>query len=414
MEKRVVITGLGIVSCLGNDIKTFWNNLKAGVCGIDTITEFPVDGLAVKIGGKVRNFHPEEYGMEKPFIRKQDPFAIYGMAAAWQAMLDSGLKAGENIDNYRLAVNLSSGVGGFETIFRECSKMHDDPAGTWVSPSFIPTMIANIAAGQIALHFQAYGQCMNVSTACATSTHAIGEAYRLIKHGYADAVISGGTDHCTIPIGLAGFANCKAITRDEDPKHAGKPFSLDRSGFVMADGAASLILEEYEHAKARGAHIYAEINGYGASCDAYHSTAPRPDGTTQAACIRMALEETGFDPQKDVVYLNAHGTGTKLNDASETKALKVAFGDFAYKLHISSTKSMHGHMMGATGGAEAIATILALQEGIIPPTINLDTPDPECDLNYTPNKAEKAEITLGLSDSFGFGGQNACLAFRKI
>ena len=332
---------MGCITPVGNSVPEFWDNLKAGVCGIDTITEFPVDGLAVKIGGKVRNFNPEDYDVPKPFLRKQDPFAVYGLAAAWQAMQESGLKAGENIDNFRLAVNLSSGEGGFETIYRECVKMHDDPAGTWVSPSFIPTMIPNIAAGQIALKFQAFGPCMNISTACATSTHAIGEAYRLIKHGYADAVISGGTDHCTIPIGLAGFANCRALTRAEDPKYASLPFNLNRGGFVMADGAAAVILEEYEHAKARGAHIYAEINGYGATCDAYHSTAPRPDGTTQAECIKMALRETGFDPEKDTVYLNAHGTGTLLNDRSETNAIKLAFGDYARSLHISSTKSMH-------------------------------------------------------------------------
>ncbi|MBO4843701.1 MAG: beta-ketoacyl-ACP synthase II [Bacteroidales bacterium] len=418
MNKRVVVTGLGAITPVGNDVKTFWQNLLDGVCGIDYINEFPTDQLEVKIGGKIRDFNPEEYGMDKPFCRKQDKFTIYAMAAAWQAMQDSGLSAAEdesqNIDPFRLGVYMSSGIGGFETIYRETQKMFDDPSGRWVSPNFIPTMISNIAGGQIAIKFNAKGSCIDILTACASSTHSIGEAYRNIKHGYSDAIIAGGSDHCTIPIGLAAFNSCKAITKEPNPKHASLPFNADRAGFVMADGAAALILEEYEHAKARGAKIYAEIVGYGSTCDAYHSTAPRPDGSTQARCITEALEEAKFDPKKDCVYINAHGTGTHLNDVSETKAYKLAMGDFAYKCHISSTKSMHGHLFGATGAAEAIATVLALQNGIIPPTINLDNPDPECDLDYTPNKAVKAQITLGLSDSFGFGGHDGCIAFRKV
>ena len=417
MDKRVVVTGLGAITPVGNDVKTFWKNLQDGVCGIDYITEFPTDQLEVKIGGKIRDFNPEDYGMDKPFYRKQDKFTIYAMAAAWQAMQDSGLNAqegeGQNIDPFRLGVYVSSGIGGFETIYRETQKMFEDPSGRWVSPNFVPTMISNIAGGQIAIKFNAKGSCIDILTACASSTHSLGEAYRNIKHGYSDAIIAGGSDHCTIPIGLAAFNSCKAITKEPNPKHASLPFNADRAGFVMADGAAVLVLEEYEHAKARGANIYAEIVGYGSTCDAYHATAPRPDGTTQARCISEALEEAKFDPKKDCVYINAHGTGTHLNDVSETKAYKLAMGDFAYKCHISSTKSMHGHLFGATGAAEAIATVLALRDGIIPPTINLDNPDPECDLDYTPNKAKKAEITLGLSDSFGFGGHDGCLAFRK-
>lgn len=414
MERRVVVTGMGIVSCIGNDVRTFWQNLLNGVCGIDVISDFPVESLAVKIGGKVKNFAPEDFGIEKPFARKQDRFTLYAMAAAYQAMQDSALVCGENIDNYRVGVNVSSGIGGFETIFRECEKMVEDPSGQWVSPNFVPTMISNIAAGQIAIKYQAYGPCMSIATACASSTHSLGEAYRTIKHGYADAMISGGTEAATIPIGLAAFANCKALTREENPQHASLPFNMNRGGFVMADGAAVLVLEEYEHALKRGATIYAEITGYGATCDAFHATAPRPEGNTQAECIKIAAQQSGFDPEKDNVYVNAHGTGTHLNDISETIAYKLAFGDFASKLHISSTKSMHGHMLGATGAAEAIAAILSLKEGIIPPTINLDTPDPECDLDYTPNKALKSDVTLALSDSFGFGGHNACLAFRKV
>lgn len=411
--KKVAVTGMGIISCIGNDITTFKNNLFNGVCGIDRITEFPTDNLPVTIGGKIRDFNPEDYGMDKPFIRKQDPFTIFGMAAAWQAMQDSGLESGKNIDPFRLCTYVGSGIGGFQTIQRELDKFKEDPSGQWISPNFIPTMIGDIAGGQIAIKHGAKGSCIDIVTACATATHSLGEAYRTIRHGYADAVIAGGTDHCTIPIGLAGFANARALNKSLDPHYASLPFSADRAGFVMADGAAILILEEMEHAKARGAHIYAELVGYGSTCDAYHATAPRPDATTQAECISEALREAGFDSRKDNVYINAHGTGTQLNDVTETAAYKLAFGDFAYKCHISSTKSMHGHMFGATGAAEAIATVLALENGIIPPTINLNHQDPQCDLDYTPNKAVRSDVTLGLSDSFGFGGHNACIAFRK-
>lgn len=417
MGRRVAVTGLGVVTPVGNDVSTFWKNLQDGVCGIECITEFPTEDLPVKIGGKIRDFNPEAYGLDKPFVRKQDPFTIYALAAANQAMADSGLCAdGEcaNIDPARLGVYVSSGIGGFTTIFSEVGKMYEDPSGRWISPTFIPTMISNIAGGHIAIRHHAQGPCIDVVTACASSTHSLGEAFHAIKDGYADAIIAGGTDHCTIPIGLAGFANTRALSREEDPKHASLPFNADRGGFVMADGAAVLILEEYEHAVARGAVIYAEMVGYGSTCDAYHATAPRPDGTTQARCISLALQEASFDPSKDNVYINAHGTGTRLNDVAETVAYKTAFGDFAYKCHISSTKSMHGHMFGATGAVEAVATVLALRDGIIPPTINLDNPDPECDLDYTPNRAVRSEVNLGLSDSFGFGGHNACIAFRKV
>ena len=416
MNRRVVITGLGIISPVGNDVPTFWNSLKEGVCGIESITDFPTDILPVKIGGRVKDFDPDRYGIDKPFMRKQDWFTIYGVAAARQAMDDAGLCAegdGQNIDPCRLGVYVGSGIGGFNVQQREIGKFLEDQSGQWLSPLFIPTMISNMAAGNIAIRHHATGPCIDVVTACATSTNSLGEAFRAVRHGYADAIIAGGTDQCTIPIGLAAFANAKALTRAEDPKYASLPFNANRGGFVMADGAAVLILEEYEHAKARGARIYAEMVGYGSTCDAYHMTAPRPDGTTQAESISIALREAGFDPSRDEVYVNAHGTGTKLNDAAETLACKIAFGDFAYKCHISSTKSMHGHMFGATGAAEAIATILALRDGIVPPTINLDCPDPECDLDYTPNKAVEAALTLGISNSFGFGGHNACIAFRK-
>ena len=414
MSKRVVITGLGVLSCLGHDVDTFWKNLVNGECGIDYIEGFPTDGFEVKIGGEVRDFVPENFGMDKPFIRKQDKFTVYAVASAYQAMKDSGLVSGENIDPFRLGVYIGSGIGGFETIPREVSKILEDPTGRWISPNFVPCIIGNMAAGQVAIKFQANGPCIDVVTACATSTHAIGEAYRAIKHGYADAILSGGTDKAVIPIGVAAFANAKTLSKIEDPKKASLPFNANRDGFVMAEGSAVLMLEEYEHAKARGAKIYAEVVGYGSTCDAYHATAPNKEGTTQARCISDALSEAGFDPKKDNLYVNAHGTATHLNDLSETKACKLALGDFAYKAHISSTKSMHGHMLGATGAAEAIASVLALRDGIVPPTINLDTPDPELDLDYTPNEAVKSDLTLAISNSFGFGGHNGCLAFRLV
>ena len=414
--KRVVITGMGVVSPVGNDVQTFWQNLLAGVCGIDLIREFPTDELPVKIAGLVKDFDPLAFGMDKGFVRKQDRFTLYGVAAAAQAVADSGLEAageGANIDPFRLGVYVGSGIGGFETQYREALKMAEDPSGHWVSPLLIPTMISNIAAGHIAIRTGAKGPCLDIVTACATSSHCLGEAFRAIRHGYADAIIAGGCEHMVTPLGIAGFANAKALSRAEDPQYASLPFNANRGGFVMGDGAAVLVLEELEHALARGAKIYGEMVGYGNTCDAYHATAPRPDGTTQARCISLALQEAGYDPAKDTLYINAHGTGTHLNDLAETQAYKLALGADAYRAHISSIKSMTGHMFGAAGAAEAIATVMALRDGIIPPTINLDCPDPECDLDYTPNKAVKSDITLGISDSLGFGGHDACVAFRK-
>ena len=326
MDKRVVITGMGVISPVGNDVDTFWSNLCNGVSGIDYITAFPTEQLPVKIAGIVKDFNPEEYGMDKPFVRKQDTFTLYGVAAAYQAVRQSGICSqgeGQNIDPFRLGVYVGSGIGGFATQYREISKMIEDPSGQWISPLFIPTMISNIAAGHIAIKNQAKGPCLDIVTACATSTNAMGEAYRAIKHGYADAIITGGCESSTIPIGIAGFANAKALSRSNDPAYASLPFNGNRGGFVMGDGAAMLVLEEYSHAKARGARILGEMVGYGNTCDAYHSTAPRPDGSTQAECIRLAIKEAGFDASKDNVYINAHGTGTKLNDAAETLAYKL-------------------------------------------------------------------------------------------
>lgn len=413
MNRRVVITGTGIISPVGNDTETFWKNLLEGYCGIELIKSIPTDDLPVKIAGEIKDFNPADYGIEASFSRKQDKFTIYAVAAANQAMQQAGLNTGEdgNIDPFRLGVYVGSGIGGFSTQVRETEKILKD-GPKWVSPLFIPTMIANIAAGNIAIRHKACGPCLPVVTACATSTHAIGEAFRAIKHGYADAIIAGGSEAAVIPLAIAGFANAKALSKAEDPKYASLPFSADRGGFVIAEGAAILILEEYEHAVARGAEIIAEICGYGNTCDAYHVTAPNPDGTTQCAAIKMALNEAGYNSD-DTLYINAHGTGTALNDVSETKAFKMALGNDAYKAHISSTKGATGHMLGAAGAAEAIATVLALKHGTVPPTINLTNPDPELDLDYTPNKPVNADLTIALSDSLGFGGHNGAIAFRK-
>ena len=413
MNRRVVVTGTGVITPVGNDVNTYWKNLLDGVCGIDFIKAIPTDDLPVKIAGEVKDFNPADYGIETSFARKQDRFSVFAVAAAWQAMNQSGLTSAEdgNINPFRLGVYVGSGIGGFATMVRETEKILNE-GPKWVSPLFIPTMIANIAAGNIAIRNNACGPCLPVSTACSTSTHAIGEAYRAIKHGYADAIIAGGTEAVILPLGITGFANAKALSRSEDPKYASLPFNKNRGGFVMSEGAAILVLEEYEHAVARGAEILAEVCGYGNTCDAHHVTAPRPDGTTQAAAFRQALDEAGYTSD-DVLYINAHGTGTALNDVSETLAFKKALGEDAYKAHISSIKGSIGHMLGAAGAAEAVATVLALKNGVVPPTINLDEVEPECDLDYTPNHPVETDLTIAMSDSLGFGGHNSCIVFRK-
>lgn len=414
MERRVVVTGLGVVSPVGNNVNTYWDSLVSGKCGIDTIKAFSVDDLPAKVAGEVKDFDPSAYGIEPAFARKQDRFTLFAVAAVSQAMQQSGLSAAEdgNIAPERLGVYFGSGIGGFTTQVRETEKLLKD-GPKWVSPLFIPTMISNIAAGNIAIRNNARGACVPVVTACATSTHNIGEAYRAVKHGYADAVIAGGSEAVILPLAIAGFANAKALSRAEDPNYASLPFNKNRGGFVMAEGAAVLVLEEYERAVARGAEILAEVCGYGNTCDAYHVTAPRPDGTTQATAVKQALDEAGYTSE-DCLYINAHGTGTQLNDVSETAAIKLALGEDAYKVHVSSTKGATGHMLGAAGAAEAVASVLALKTGTVPPTINLDEIDPECDLNYTPNVFAKADLTMALSISLGFGGHNGCLAFRKF
>ena len=411
MEKRVAVCGMGVISPVGNTVPEFWDSLVNGRNGISLIKDMDLQDLPVKVSADVKGFSPADYGIEAPLARKQDLFTLYALAASIQAVSQSGLKSGENIDASRFGVYVGSGIGGFTTIYREIEKMVKD-GPKWVAPTFVPTMIPNMAAGHIAIRHGACGPCLPITTACATSTNTIGEAYRAIRHGYADAIIAGGTEAARIPIGIAGFCNARTLSRSADPDYASIPFNSRRDGFVLGEGAAVLVFEEYEHAKARGAHILAEICGYGNSCDAYNATAPRPDGSTQAAAIRMALDQAGYT-SGDCLYINAHGTSTPLNDVAETKAFKLALGDDAYRAHISSTKSMTGHALGAAGAIEAVASVMALMEGTVPPTINLDSPDPECDLDYTPCKAVRADLSIAISDSLGFGGHNACIAFRK-
>lgn len=410
---RVVVTGMGIISPIGNDIKTYWKNLVGGVCGITKIEDPLYDELPAKVWGLVKDFNPDAFGIEPAMVRKQDKFSLYAIAAAKQAVDQSGIVSGENVDPSRFGVYFGSGIGGFETMRRDSVKMEND-GPKWVSPHFVPTMIPNIAAGHIAIRNNAQGPCFSISTACATGTHCIGEAYRAVKHGYADVIITGGAEAPCVPMSVAAFGNMKALTKETDPLRASLPFNVDRGGFVLAEGAGALVLESYDHAVKRGATILAEVCGFGSTCDAYHVTAPRPDGSTQAAAIKAALKEAGYCGRRDVLHINSHGTGTTLNDSSETKAFHIALGRNAGKAIINSTKSMTGHMLGAAGAAEAIAAILALREGVVPPTIGLDKQDPACDLNYTPLKAVKAPLTIAASDSLGFGGHNSCVAFRKV
>ena len=412
--KRVVVTGMGVISPVGNDIDSFWNNLTAGKNGVGMITRFDAADQKVKVAGEVKDFDPLQY-IEKSQVRKMDLFTQYAMAAAAQAMQDSGLKSGENIEAERLGVYVGSGCGGINTISDQCFKFFES-GPRHVSPFLIPMMIGNIAGGNIAIRYDAEGPNLPVVTACATSTNAIGEAFRAVRYGYADAIIAGGAEAAVNPVGVAGFANCKALTTCEDPEQACTPFDKRRSGFVMGEGAGILILEEYEHAKARGAKIYAEIVGYGNTCDAHHITAPRPEAKGAIRAFQLALEEAGIENlENEVIYINAHGTSTPLNDKTETLAIKSALGEeIARKAYISSTKSMTGHMLGAAGAVEAIASVMTLQTGVIAPTIHYEQPDEDCDLNYVPNKAVQAPVTLALSDSLGFGGHNGVVVFIKV
>ncbi len=420
MEKRVVVTGLGVVSPVGNNVDAFWHGLSNGICGIDFIKNIPTDGLTVKVAGEVKDFKAADYGIDPKAARKYDRFCLFALAAANQAVAMSGLKVTDEADNHspefvhsdRFGVYIGSGIGGMNSFVNETTKlMNDGPQ--WISPLFIPTMISNIAAGNVAIVHNARGVCLPIVTACATGTHSIGEAYRAIKHGYADAIIAGGSEAAVHPLAIGGFSNSKALTQSEDPLQASIPFDARRSGFVIAEGAGIIILEEYEHAIARGAKIYAEVCGYGNTCDAHHYTAPRPDGTTQARAFLQALTEAHYSCD-DLLHINAHGTSTPLNDKAETAAIKIAMGETeARRALISSTKSMTGHALGAAGGMEAVAAILALDNELVPPTIGYKEFDPDCDLDITPNVAREAKLTMALSSSLGFGGHNAVLAFRR-
>ena len=406
--KRVVITGMGVISPIAKDITTYWNSLQNGVLGISEITSIPTDELVVKIAGEVKDFKPEDFGVDKDMARRADLFTQYAMAAAQQAMTDSKL----SVNPERLGVYIGSGIGGIKTFHNEHTKMLQNGAGR-VSPLFIPMMIPNMAAGNVAIIHHAEGPCLPVVTACATSTHAIGEAYRCIKGGYADAIIAGGAEAAITPIAIGGFTNCRALSRTNNPETASLPFDSRRQGFTIGEGAGVMILEEYEHAKKRGAKIYAEVCGYGNTCDAHHYTAPHPEGKCAARATSLALQEANYNSAKDKLYINAHGTGTPLNDKSETQAIKIALGQqTAANVPISSNKSMMGHLLGAAGAVELIATALTLKNGVLPPTINLLSPDPDCDLDYVPNVARRYDANMAISNSFGFGGQNGCVALR--
>lgn len=409
--RRVVITGLGCVTPIGNDVPTFWESLKTGKCGIGPITHFDTADYKVKVAAEVKDFDPLQY-MEKSDLRKYDVFCWYAMAAATQAVEESGIK--DTLPPERIGTYFGSGIGGMKT-FAEEQGVLMEKGPRRVSPFFVPGMIINMAGGLIAIKYNFQGASIPIVTACATGNNAIGEAYRAVKHGYLDAVLTGGAEAAILPIGVAGFSNMKALSTTEDPAAACVPFDARRNGFVMGEGAGALMLEEYEHAKARGAKIYGEICGYGVSCDAHHITAPHPEGLGGAAALTMALEEAGGCEDPSKLYINAHGTSTPLNDAGETKAIKRALGEeAAHKCMVSSTKSMTGHMLGAAGAVEAIASVLAVKEGIVPPTIGYQQPDPECDLDYVPNQAREAQVDLALSASLGFGGHNAYLAFRRV
>ncbi|NCB50653.1 MAG: beta-ketoacyl-[acyl-carrier-protein] synthase II [Clostridia bacterium] len=406
---RVVVTGMGAITPIGNNVGAFWQGLVSGKNGIGEITHFDTTGYKARLAAELRDFDPLSV-MDKASVRKTDLFTRYALCAADEAVADSKIMG--NIDGSELGVYFGSGTGGFNTFCAEHQALLEGGPRK-VSPHFIPKMISNIAAGSIAIRYGAQGPCMSVTTACATASSAIGEAYRAIKHGYIKAVICGGSEAAITPLGVAGFINCLALSEAEDPNAASIPFDRRRAGFVMGEGAAALVLEDYEHARRRGATIYAEVCGYGATCDAYHVTAPNPDVTASAKAVSDALSGV-VGTEASRIYINAHGTGTKLNDKTETALIKRAFGADAPRLHISSTKSMTGHMLGAAGAAEAIAAVLAMQNGVIPPTINLLEPDEDCDLDYTPLVAKRAEIDAALSISLGFGGHNACVAFKKL
>ena len=412
MNHRVVITGMGVVSPLGNDRETFWDALLSGKSGIGPITHFDASQFPSRIAGEVKHFDPLNY-MEKKDARRMDRFVQFAVAAAKMALEDAAFDM-QSIDPDRVGVYIGSGIGGLNT-WEEQHRILLEKGPRRVSPFFIPMMIANMASGQVSIMTGAKGPNSAAISACATGTHAIGAAFRIIQRGEADAMLAGGAEATITPTAFAGFSSMKALStsRNDEPTKASRPFDKDRDGFVMSEGSGVLLLERLEHAVARGARIYAEVAGYGMSGDAYHLTSPAPGGEGAARCMKRALQDAGLRPE-DVGYINAHGTSTDYNDVLETMAIKSTFGAHAHKVAISSTKSMTGHLLGAAGAVEAIATALALKDQILPPTINYETPDPECDLDYVPNESRRAEIAAAISNSLGFGGHNATIALKKF
>ncbi|WP_308639213.1 beta-ketoacyl-ACP synthase II [Paenibacillus silvisoli] len=410
MKQRVVVTGMGVMTSLGSDLDTFWGNLMEGKSGVSLVEAFDVSEYPTRIAAEIKNFNPEDYGIDKKEARRMDRFVQFASVASLLAVKDAALAIGNEVDAERVGVMIGSGIGGLGT-WEDQHNILLEKGPKRVSPFFIPMMIANMASGQVSMLTGAKGPNSTAVTACATGTHSIGDSYKMIQRGDADVMICGGAEATIRPTGMAGFCSLRAMsTRNDEPTKASRPFDVDRDGFVMGEGSGVLILESLEHAQKRGARIYAEIVGYGMSGDAYHMTEPDPDGA--ARCMAKALRDGGIEPAQ-IDYINAHGTSTPVGDKSETTAIKKTFGDHAYKLAVSSTKSMTGHLLGAAGGVEAVILGLSLQNGMIPPTINLDNQDPECDLDYVPNQPRKAELNYALSNSFGFGGHNATIVMKK-
>mgnify|MGYP000805716667 FL=1 len=410
MSRRVVVTGLGAITPIGNNVEAFWNGLKEKKVGIGPITYFDTADYKAKLAGEVKDFDPKQY-MDPKAAKRMEKFCQFAVCAAKEAIEDAGLNM-EQEDPFRVGVSVGSGIGSLQSVEREYSKMLQKGPNR-VNPLLVPLMISNMAAGNVSIQFGMRGKCINVVTACATGTHSIGEAFRTIQYGDADVMIAGGTEASITPIGVAGFAALTALSTSEDPMRASIPFDKDRNGFVMGEGAGIVVLESLEHAQARGAKIYAELAGYGATGDAYHITSPAEDGSGAAKAMEMAIADAGLKPE-DVDYINAHGTSTHHNDLFETKAIKLALGDHAGNVKINSTKSMIGHLLGAAGGVEFITCVKSIEEGFVHATAGLQEEDPECDLDITPNKAVEMPINVAISNSLGFGGHNACIAFRKV
>jgi 3-oxoacyl-[acyl-carrier-protein] synthase II len=411
-DHRVVITGMGVVTPLGQDVEVFWKNLIAGQCGVDKITAFDASAYDTRIAAEVKEFDPSPAFPSPKEVRRTDRFSQFGIYAAWKALKDSGLDL-ETVDCDQVGVFLGSGIGGLRTTTEQHKILLERGPGR-LSPFMIPMLISNMASGMVSMYYHLRGPNFATCSACATANHAIGEAWRTLKMGDAKVMLAGGAEAAIVPIGIGGFCSMRAMsTRNDDPKRASRPFDKDRDGFVMGEGSGVLVLEELEHAKARGARIYAELAGYGNTADAYHLTAPSPGGEGAARCMKVALRSGGLNPE-DISYINAHGTSTPQGDIAETQAIKTVFGDHARKVAVSSTKGATGHMLGAAGAVEMVVCVKAIQTDTIPPTINYETPDPECDLDYVPNTARQGKVNAIVNNSFGFGGHNACLVAKKF